>query len=489
MRIVNTAALWFACGLWWTGTAPAQFRGGPDWMTAGVDARRSFSLPSDPKISAQSVRTPGFQLVWKIKLSGDASPAATLGRYIGYRGFRSLAFVGGRSGEITAIDTDLGRVEWRKNLGAFVAVGSADCPAGVTANLARPTEGASSSAAAGRGGGFPGRTGPAKSAVGQAGEGAVTIAEAAEREALAANGGRGGRGPGFDRKPSFLDAIASDGKLHSLYVSDGGEPSPAVPFLPAHANAFGLTVIDNVAYAATVHRCGGAPNGLWALDLESRQIAHWSTEGDVAGEAGAAFAPDGAPYVTTSRGELVELEAKTLKPKATYRTSGPAFVTSPVIFEYKTKTMIAAATADQHLHVVDAASLTGTAYPAPISGALASWEDADGTRWFAAPAKDSISAWKMVEHDGALVLQPGWTSREMAAPLAPLAVNGVVFAVSNSSPPVLYAFDAATGKDLWNSGRTLAAPVRRGGLSASEGQLYLETSDGIIYAFGFPIEH
>jgi hypothetical protein len=40
--------------------------------------------------------------------------AVLLDRYIGYRGFRSLAFVGSRSDTVIAIDTDLGRVEWRK---------------------------------------------------------------------------------------------------------------------------------------------------------------------------------------------------------------------------------------------------------------------------------------------------------------------------------------------------------------------------------------
>ena len=74
-------------------------------------------------------------------------------------------------------------------------------------------------------------------------------------------------------------------------------------------------------------------------------------------------------------------------------------------------------------------------------------------------------------------------------PLAPIVVNGVVFAVSNSAAPVLYALGAATGKDLWNSGKTITMPVRSGGLTGSGGQLYLGTGDGTIYAFGFPIEH
>jgi outer membrane protein assembly factor BamB len=54
---------------------------------------------------------------------------------------------------------------------------------------------------------------------------------------------------------------------------------------------------------------------------------------------------------------------------------------------------------------------------------------------------------------------------------------------------VLHALDGATGKELWNSGKTMTAAVRIGGLSGSGSQIYLGTSDGTIYAFGFPIEH
>jgi outer membrane protein assembly factor BamB len=287
--------------------------------------------------------------------------------------------------------------------------------------------------------------------------------------------------------------------FHSMYISNGEEPAPPVAFLPASANAQGLIVLDNVAYAATSGSCGGAPNGVWALDIASKEVVHWTpATGDVAGSAGPAFGPDGVAYAATTGGELVALEPKTLQIKATYHAGNQAFVSSPVVFEYnsgdKRDTMIAAATADGRLHLVavsslDAASLTGAAFPAVVSGALASWQDAAGTRWLAAPSNNSIAAWKVTGQSDAPVIQPGWTSREIASPLAPIIVNGVVFAVSNSSPAVLYALDGATGKELWNSGKALSAAVRIGGLSSIGSQLYLGASDGTFYAFGFPIEH
>jgi outer membrane protein assembly factor BamB len=95
----------------------------------------------------------------------------------------------------------------------------------------------------------------------------------------------------------------------------------------------------------------------------------------------------------------------------------------------------------------------------------------------------------VVDQNGAPVLQRGWTSRDMMAPLPPVVINGVVFAVSGgaSRPSVLYALDGATGQELWNSGAAIASIAR--GLSGGSGQVYVGTNDGTLYAFGFPIEH
>ena len=84
-----------------------------------------------------------------------------------------------------------------------------------------------------------------------------------------------------------------------------------------------------------------------------------------------------------------------------------------------------------------------------------------------------------------------------------MVINGVVFALSSgefrgkdlktivakSVPAVLYALDGATGKELWNSGKTITSFVHSGGLSAGGSRVYVGTYDGNQYAFSFPIEH
>lgn len=117
-------------------------------------------------------------------------------------------------------------------------------------------------------------------------------------------------------------------------------------------------------------------------------------------------------------------------------------------------------------------------------GPLASWDDSGGTLWVLEPwlgpipaavkvpftngavTGGAIIAFKVAGESGHASLQPAWTSRDMASPLAPIVVNGVVFPASSgefhpatatpipneqrvtgSVPVVVYALDGATGKE------------------------------------------
>ena len=523
------------CALLCAGAAFAQ-RGGGDWATAGSDAQRSGWVRTDPKISPESMAKPGFAFLWKQKVASDAkqlnslTEAVLMDRYIGYRGFRSLAHLAASGDKVVAFDTDLGRLEWEKTIGTPSSqAGTIACPGGLTTSLARPVGTAIPTVGGGgRGGGF-GRGGPAKSAVGEPGEGAPILAQLAamqqQQQGGAGRAGRGGRAgqpgapgaPGAPqvrppRQPSFVYALSSDGKLHAMYVSNGHEPDPAIPFLPANANAVGLTITDGTAYVATINGCGGAPNGVWALDLASKQVTSWKSASSVAGSQGPSFGPDGTLFVATDGGELAALAPKTLKVIATYNAGAPGFASSPVIFESNDKEMVAVASKDGSVHVLAATLGTPLAKTPPVSstgdvqaGALTSWQDGDGTRWLLAPSAGSVVAWKLAASNGTVTLTRGWASRDMVSPLPPMVMNGVVFAVSSgefrakdataaqraqkSAKAVLYALDGKTGKELWNSGNTITSFVHSGGLSGAGSQLYLQTYDGTLYAFGFPIEH
>ena len=55
--------------------------------------------------------------------------------------------------------------------------------------------------------------------------------------------------------PFLVFALASDGMLHSLHMSNGADYEPPMKFLPPNANANGLIVIDQFAYVVTEGGC------------------------------------------------------------------------------------------------------------------------------------------------------------------------------------------------------------------------------------------
>jgi hypothetical protein len=343
-----------------------------------------------------------------------------------------------------------------------------------------------------------------------------------------------------------LYVMGSDGLLRTLRVSDGATTAPLAPFLPPSARPSSLTFINGVVYTSTSHGCGAAPNGVWALDLTAdNKVTMWATGGaDVAGSAGPAFGTDGTLYVATSRNStsapneyansVVALDRATLKPKGWFTADDADFNASPVVFNYKDRELVVASGNDGRLYLLAAASLGGPDHRTPLhvtakysaagtGGGLATWVDDEGTRWILASVEGgpiagarftsnglapagSVVAFKLVDASGSFTLAPVWRSPNLVSPLAPLVVNGMVFAVSSgeyragpttltaaqrrqrSVPARLYVLDAVSGKPLWNSGLTISSSARAK-MAAGSGQVYLVTGDNHLYAFGIPMEH
>ena len=199
-----------------------------------------------------------------------------------------------------AIDYDFGTPLWKYHINYTaslppVTLGTAECPAGLTAALSRPTPFAPP-AAGGRGGGG-GRGGRSGGGVGEPGKGAITLATAGRggarrrrcsvaaagaapvrREPLrdlrrrpreqpgglpggarqggaGGGGGGGGRGGAFQPGGDAAYVVGSDGYLHALNVQNGWDNMTPALFLPSNTRASGLIVASSdagaVAYAAT----------------------------------------------------------------------------------------------------------------------------------------------------------------------------------------------------------------------------------------------
>jgi outer membrane protein assembly factor BamB len=504
-----------ACGLTLAASAApsAQGRGGGAWSTVGGDPQRTGWARTDPRISKESAAKPGLQLLWKRQLQKGATALTQpvlLPNIIAYKGFKALANLGGPGDTVYAIDSDLNRMFWETRLSSAAKGTLPACAGGSIAVTRAATLGAP---AAGRGG--RGQAGPPP-------------------PAAAAQGARG-RGDGGFGGAFTVYAVSTTGMVHALNPQTGEDINPPAKFIGGSARLSGAVSIDKVVYAAVVEPCGGVASGVYAIDLteNANTVSSFDAKGArVAGALGHAFASDGTLFVATgaSTGDatyanaIVALEARTLKPKDWFTAPAP-FTSSPVVFTQGSRTLVAASNADGSVYALDAASLGGADHKTPLAksaqfsqakdfaaGAITTWEDG-GTRWIAAPTAGPLSgdatfgqsngavksggivAFRVSGEGSATTLEPAWTSRDVERPGAPIVLNGVVFAVSagamgpGKGKSVLYAFDAATGKDLWNSGNAMSSYVPGVPPSAGDGQIYVVTADGTLYAFGIPLEH
>lgn len=217
---------------------------------------------------------------------------------------------------------------------------------------------------------------------------------------------------------------------------------------------------------------------------------------------------------------------------------------TPVIFDYKGKEYMVDASKECRLYFMDTESIGGDDHRTPtyrtplicnelvdfaeagIWGSLNSWEDSKGTRWVLTPfwgpkhskyrapiengevKKGAIAAFKVqMGANGKPWLAPAWISRDMDQAEPPVVANGVVFAygsgentaqaypdvgldfrmerrIPKSTHAVLYALDAQTGKELWNSGKQIDVWNHWTGLAVANGRVYINTYDGYVYCFG-----
>jgi hypothetical protein len=239
---------------------------------------------------------------------------------------------------------------------------------------------------------------------------------------------------------------------------------------------------------------------------------------------------------------IVALDAKTLQPRDWFTQPDADFVTGPTIIRHEGKEIVAAATRDGRVVLLDGASLGGANHSTPLfvsktvigagatvgADALAAWQEPGaapagagapaqpapptGTPWILVPVagrtaavasspngavtNGAVVALKLTGTASAPSLAQGWVSHDLASPSTPLVVNGVVFALATGVPTptgkggaaVLHAYDGVTGKRLWESGKALTTAASPGSFWSGLGQVYIGARDGTLYAFGFDDE-
>lgn len=544
-------------------------RGWSDWPTPYADAQRTSWLQTDPNISVESLSKPGFALQWTSKLDNQRRGLHGLTQGVTASGvtlFVPASIVAGSSNKLFLLDNDTGHVIWSRTFEGTLPAPAGACSGGVTAAPTRIVSGeappllaGTPPPPAGRGNqqgyrsllGEPGQGIPVESRGGGPPRGApVGPARQGAPPAPAARGR--GENPGIPGAPDVVSgagtqriivgyAVAADGQLHVVGLQSGKDLQKPAPFLPPNSQWSNPVAVGTMMYAATSGNCAGAPNGVYAIDLDAPHkpvISYRTNGGGVVGAV--AFSSDGntllaaiGPGSVTGDGKanaIVALDPKTLQVKDWFTQPTAEFVTGPTVFRHGTKDLVAAATKDGRVMLLDAASLGGANHTTPLvasaplfagggaisAEALSTWARAEATaasagsaaRWILVPISGrpsarttngairngAVVALRVRDAGGTFSLAPEWTSSDLTSPATPVIVNGVVFALSTGrpaaggrtgSPAVLFAHDGLSGKALWNSGKAMTAPASPGSFWSSLSQLYVGAEDGTIYAFGF----
>lgn len=494
-----------------------------DWPLTGADTGQSGWQRDEYGLTQDNIATK-FKFLWKIKLGQPTSAKRTFsepllaGRLINAQGFKDIVYWGSAD-TLYAVDSELGSLIWKHEYKS--AAPANGCSVSSLGLLMEPPVVINFNARRRRAPGTP---------------------RPPEPPAAATNARRLGVPPGggyFGLKGIYV--LAPDGMLHEQVMTTGADFAPPVKFLPAaNAGAYGLNFSEKTIFTATGRDCGGAPNGLWAIDLTSADysVASYSTQKiQPLGITGPVISPAGKVLALTGQGEpdpstgvyasSVLSLAKDMKVEDWYTPDGGMAnieSVSPVAFTFKEKQFIVAPARDGRIALLDAGSLGGADHHTPLFetpaiakagekhgwDGFATWQDKDGTAWVFASISAAISlndsavkggasnphggivAFKMEDSSGKFTLTPVWISPDMINPAPPRIGNGVVIALAGgdtSTHATLYALNAVTGAKLYSSENQIPTYTEFSGVSIGDSHAFFTDHENVLYSFGIPLEH
>ncbi len=504
------------------GACASILAAGADWLTDGYNSQRTFWQKDDHLFTLSNVHR--TRLLWKIHLDNQPRqmhallPALVVGHVNTEHGVKQIVIVAGVSDHIFAVDAGKGTLLWQKHFDSSfhdepgARPGGVLCPGGITAT---PVIGPTST--------------PGKYTVYAASwDGMLHQLNVADGEDVV---------PPSKFMPPNGKPYALNLWKNVIYTETaqgcGGNPNDVYTYdLTTHK----------------VGSWGPASGGMWgrsgpaiAAHNDTMFIGTgdgpWFPEEGIFGNAIIGIQQD----PQTKAAELSDYYSPT-NAEWLYRRDLDMQVT-PTIFNYKGKELMVTAGKECRAYLLDSDSIGGDDHRTPlyrssqlcnqsinfasagIWGSMANWRDAKGTQWVLTPiwgkphssfhaaiehgpvTHGAIIAFKVEETGGKWKLVPAWMSRDMNRAEPPLVVNGIVFAYGNgedtdqaypdvgledtaarripgSTHAVLYALDAETGKELWNSGDQIESWNHWSGISEANGHVYIGTFTSDLYCFG-----
>ncbi|MBI1764530.1 MAG: PQQ-binding-like beta-propeller repeat protein [Acidobacteria bacterium] len=512
-----------ACLTNWTPPALTQSGKPADWLTDGYDLERTGWQRNETLLSTATAKN--MKLLWKTKLDNEPRqmhnllPVLIAGRVTTDKGPKQIVLATGVTDNLYALDAENGAILWQHHFATDWVPpagggrgGGVLCPGGITATpVIGPTD-------------TPGKY----TVYAAAWDGTLRRLNLADGKEIA---------PPAKFMPPNGKPYALSLRNNVLYTHTaqgcGGNPN--------------MVYIYDLA-TDKVGTWGPAGGGMWGRTgpaISSNGTLYtgtgdgpWNPEHGIYGNGIIGVQQD----PVTKQAKLVDYYGPT-NAEWLWKRDLDMQVT-PAIFKFKGKELMVDAGKECRMYLMDTESIGGDDHRTPLQrtalycnedvnfasagvwGSLATWEDAKGTRWalspfwgpkhskFTAPLEygpvkyGAIVAFKVEEKAGKPTLTPAWVSRDMNHAEPPILANGVVFAYGNgedtdqaaydiglaynsaanrikgSTHAVLYALDAQTGKELWNSGEQIASWSHWGGLSLANGKVYLNTFDGYQYCFG-----
>ncbi|MES1257741.1 MAG: hypothetical protein ABUS51_04895 [Acidobacteriota bacterium] len=414
-----------------------------DWLTFGYDPQRTGWARAETKISKASA--PNLQLVWKLQTDTVPNP---VNRYSTLtdpvvannvptkEGPRKLLFVGSHDNTIYAIDSDKGTVVWKRsypNAAKPPLAASGNCPNNMNAT------------------------------------------------------------PVIDREKSILYFLPTDGKLRGVSLSDGEDKFPATSIVPPYSRNFSLNLADGRIFTSTTRGCANAISEVVGIAVNDPEhpVSHFYTSpgkasgpwgrggivktpfGWLAQTADGAYDPAsgrwGSSVVGLSKDGRLNDSFTPPDQEALDARDFDLGSSSPVVFPFGDRTLVATAAKEGVIYLLDAKDLGGkdhrtALYTSPrwsndamqfsmngMWSVISTYVDAQGKRWLLAPfygpaAKDTAGLFRKnhgptvngqlmaftVEGTGAHpTLQPQWVSGDLDLPGVAVVANGVILILAS----------------------------------------------------------
>jgi len=414
-----------------------------DWLTFSYDSERTGWDRAETKLSKATV--PNLQLLWRLQT--DTVPVPTnqyetltdpvVANNVPTRdGPKQIVFTGSHDNTLYAIDGDKGTVLWKRsypNSEKPPIAASRNCPNNMNAT------------------------------------------------------------PVIDRKSGIVYFLPNDGKLRGVSIIDGEDKFPATSIVPPYSRNFSLNLSDGRIFTSTARGCANAISEVVGISVGSpdHAISHfylspgkasgpWGRGGIVRTPFGwLAQTADGAYDPAAGRwgSSIVGLNMRgiltdSFTPANQEEIDARDFdlgSSSPVVFPFDDRTLVAAAAKEGVIYLLDAKNLGGKDHRTPLYtsprysndaltfsmngmwSVISTYVDAQGKRWLLAPfygpaAKSTAGMFPKVHGvpvNGELMaftvegtgahptLKPRWMSADLDLPGIAVIANNVVLIEAN----------------------------------------------------------